>query len=66
MWICCMAQETQTGALNQPRGVRWGERYEGGWKGGGYMYTHGWFKLKFDRKQHNSVSNYPSIKKWIN
>ena len=63
MWICCMAQETQTGTLNQPRGVRWGERYEGGWKGGGYMYTYGWFKLKFDRKQQNSVSNYPSIKK---
>ena len=36
---------------------------EGGWKGGGYMYTYGWFKLKFDRKQQNSVSNYPSIKK---
>ena len=25
--ICYMAQETQTGALYQPRGVRWG----GGW-----------------------------------
>ena len=23
MGICCMAQETQTGALNQPRGVGW-------------------------------------------
>ena len=22
--ICCMAQETQTGALYQPRGVGWG------------------------------------------
>ena len=22
-WICCMAQETQTGAVNQPRGVGW-------------------------------------------
>ena len=24
-----MAQETQTGALNQPRGVGWGGRWEG-------------------------------------
>ena len=24
--ICCMAQESQTGALNQPRGVEWGGR----------------------------------------
>ena len=23
MGICCMAQETQTGALYQPRGMRW-------------------------------------------
>ena len=23
MGICCMAQETQTWALNQPRGVGW-------------------------------------------
>ena len=28
--ICCMAQETQTGALYQPRGVGWGRRWEGG------------------------------------
>ena len=26
MGICCMAQETHTGALYQPRGVGWGER----------------------------------------
>ena len=26
--ICCMAQETQTGALYQPRGVGWGGRWE--------------------------------------
>ena len=25
--ICCMAQETQTGALYQPRGVGWGGRW---------------------------------------
>ena len=34
MGICCMAQETQTGALNQPRGVGWegdvGEAQKGG------------------------------------
>ena len=28
-----MAQETQTGALCQPRGVGWGERWEGGSRG---------------------------------
>ena len=33
MGICCMAQETQTGALYQPRGVGWGGRWEGGSKG---------------------------------
>ena len=36
-----MAQETQTGTLYQPRGVRWGGRWEGGSKGRGYMYIHG-------------------------
>ena len=55
MGICCMAQETQTGALYQPRGVRWGGRWEGGSKGRGYMYTYSWFILRFDRKQQNSV-----------
>ena len=48
-----MAQETQTGALYQPRG-----RWEGGSKGRGYMYTYGWFMLRFDRKQ-NSVKQLP-------
>ena len=38
MGICCMAQETQTGALYQPRGVGWVGRWEGGSKGRGYMY----------------------------
>lgn len=28
-----MSQETQTGALHQPRGVGWGERWEGGQEG---------------------------------
>ena len=39
--ICCMAQETQTGALNQPRGVGWGGRWEKVSKGRGYMYSYG-------------------------
>ena len=38
MGICCMAQETQTGALYQPR-VGWGGKWEGVSKGRGYMYT---------------------------
>ena len=29
MRIFCMSQETQTGALYQPRGVGWGSRWEG-------------------------------------
>ena len=32
MGIWCMAQETQTGALYQPRGVGWGGKWEGGSK----------------------------------
>ena len=39
--ICCMAQETQTGALYQSRGVEWGGRWKRGSKGRGYMYTYG-------------------------
>ena len=35
-----MSQETQTGALYQPRGVGWGGRWEGGSKGRGYVYTY--------------------------
>ena len=34
MEICCVAQETQTGALRQSRGLGWGGRWEGGSKGG--------------------------------
>ena len=55
MGIYCRAQETQTGALYQPREVGWGGRWEGGSKGRGYMYAYGWFMLKFDRKQQNSI-----------
>ena len=55
MGICSMAQETQTGALYQSSGVGWGRRCEGGSNGRGYMYTYGWFMLRFDRKQQNSI-----------
>ena len=41
MGMCRMAQETQTGALYQPRGVGCEGRWEGGSKGRGYMYTYG-------------------------
>ena len=39
--ICCMAQKTQTGSLYQPRGERWGGRWERGSKKRGYMCTYG-------------------------
>ena len=39
MGICCMAQKTQTEALYQPRGVGWGDMWEGVSKGRGHMYT---------------------------
>ena len=29
MGICCIAQETQTGALYQPKRVGWGGKWEG-------------------------------------
>ena len=50
-----VSQETQTGALYQSRGVHWGGRWEEVSKGRGYVYTYGWFMLRFDRKQQNSV-----------
>ena len=34
-----MAQETQTAALYQPRGVGWGGRWEEGSKARAYIYT---------------------------
>ena len=40
MGICCMAKETQTGTLYQPRGVWWGESWEGSSKGKGYIYIY--------------------------
>ena len=39
--ICCMTQETQRGALCQPRWVGWGGKWDGGSKGRGYTYTYG-------------------------
>ena len=48
--ICCMAKETQTGALYQPRGLERGGRLEGGSRERGHMYTYGSFMLIFDRK----------------
>ena len=41
MRTCCVAQETQTGALYQSRGVGWGGRWERGSKGRGGMYAYG-------------------------
>ena len=59
MGICCMDQETQSGALYQPRGLM-------GWEVGGsfkreviYVYL-GWFMLRFDKKQQNSVKQLSS------
>ena len=40
MGISCMAQETQTGALYQPRWAEWVERWERVSKERGYMYTY--------------------------
>ena len=58
-----MAQETHTGALYPSRGMGWGGRLEGGSKWKGYMYTYGWFMLRFDRKQQNSVKQLSFNKK---
>ena len=41
MGIFCMAQETQSGALYQPRVVGWGQIWEGVSKQREYMYTYG-------------------------
>ena len=60
-----MPQEIQTGALYQPRGVGWGRRWDWALKGRKYMYTYGWFMLRFDRKQQNSLKQL-SFNKRIN
>ena len=55
MGICCMAQETQTGALYQPRGVGWGGRQEGASKGK-RIFVYIWpIHVRFDRKEQNSI-----------
>ena len=41
MGICCMTQETQTGAQYQSRGIGWDRSWEGGSKRRGYVYTYG-------------------------
>ena len=64
MGICCVSQETQTGALYQPRGVGWGGRWERASEGRGYVCTYGWFMLRFYRKQ-NSVKQLSFNKKII-
>ena len=38
--IIYVAQEIQAGALYQPRGVRWGGKWEGVSRGRGHMYTY--------------------------
>ena len=58
-----MAQENQPGALYQPSRVGWGERWEGGSKGGDIcipMADSGW---RFDRKQQKSVKQLSFNKK---
>ena len=46
MGICCMSQETQTGALYQPRGVGWEERWEAGLRRRGYIYIYIYMSLR--------------------
>ena len=62
-WEFAVCLRKQTGALHQPRGVGCWGRWEGGSKGRGYMYTYGWFMLRFDRKQQNSVKQLSFNKK---
>ena len=54
MGICCVAQGTQTRAL-EPRG--WDGQGGGGGSSGvrGHMYTYGQFMLLFGKNQHSSV-----------
>ena len=58
-----MAQETQTGALCQPRGVGWGERWEGGSKGGDIGIPMADWCWGLTENNKILESNYPSIKK---
>ena len=63
MGICCMAKKLKQGLCVNVRGVGWGERWEGSSKEKGYMYTYGWFRLRFARKQQNSVKQLSFNKK---
>ena len=53
-------KEFKPGALWQPRGVGWGERWEGGSRKGRMYYTYGWFVLMYGRNQHNIVKQLSS------
>ena len=46
-----ISQETQSGALYQPREAGRGVKWVGGSQGRGYMYTYGWLIVKSERKQ---------------
>ena len=52
MGICSISQETQTGALYQPRGVGWGARCKGGSKGRGISISNAdsWWGLTENNK----------------
>ena len=63
MGICCMAKKLKQGLCINLRGVGWGGRWEGSSKEKGYMYTYGWFRLRFARKQQNSVKQLSFNKK---
>ena len=43
-----------------------GREMEGGSKGRGCVYTYGWFMLRFDRTQPNSIKQLSFNKKLIN
>ena len=66
MGICCIAQETNRGSVSTQKGGmgrKMGGRWEGGSKGRGYMYIYGWFMLRSDRKQQNSIKQLSFNKK---
>ena len=58
-----MAQETQTGLCINLEG--WDGVGDGMEGGDIYIYTYGWFMLRFDRKQKNSVKQLSFNKKYI-
>ena len=47
-----MKQALKAGALGQPWGMGWRERWEG-IQDGGHMYTHGWFMSMYGKNQYN-------------